>query len=422
MPETRKSEGTEFPFERAPSSFMEGFTSDFNLIAGSENVQMMSCEGCSAVNAINLPMFNNVNTHILGGSRSVSVNTPKRNGNVVWQFTNEDVGYSMENKTDYVFDRGDYYQIYWGEKITLYFPTYQQKYFNFFMRYINLSRLDGKITIKGISIENQTTREINVFRIPGSSSSSSWDVLSVFFCSIDEFLMIEIESAPLDVSISESLYVQKYSKYTMQSGQNFTLAQTSEGEYYLSDENGGDVGIDWLGGGDTNTNLLNILYSNLENLSFQEGNEINVPSWSVFSFNIFNNPYYQRLGATTALINDDQSMFFCDNGLFVEGDVNAFYSSDALLKKDKKTLNLKLSDILSIKPACFVWRDNNKTYTGQDIGFIAQDLENVCPLLVIERNDGYKAVDYEKTCVISVHGVKMINECIQRIKEKIQIL
>jgi hypothetical protein len=208
----------------------------------------------------------------------------------------------------------------------------------------------------------------------------------------------------------------------MQSGQNFTLAQTSEGEYYLSDENGGDVGIDWLGGGDTNTNLLNILYSNLENLSFQEGNEINVPSWSVFSFNIFNNPYYQRLGATTALINDDQSMFFCDNGLFVEGDVNAFYSSDALLKKDKKTLNLKLSDILSIKPACFVWRDNNKTYTGQDIGFIAQDLENVCPLLVIERNDGYKAVDYEKTCVISVHGVKMINECIQRIKEKIQIL
>jgi hypothetical protein len=44
----------------------------------------------------------------------------------------------------------------------------------------------------------------------------------------------------------------------------------------------------------------------------------------------------------------------------------------------------------------FDWNDKQDVHTGKDIGVIAQEIEAVLPELVVERDNGYKAVKYEK--------------------------
>jgi hypothetical protein len=45
-------------------------------------------------------------------------------------------------------------------------------------------------------------------------------------------------------------------------------------------------------------------------------------------------------------------------------------------------------------------------HTGKDIGVIAQEIEAVLPELVVERDNGYKAVKYEKLVALLIEGIK----------------
>ena len=100
------------------------------------------------------------------------------------------------------------------------------------------------------------------------------------------------------------------------------------------------------------------------------------------------------------------------------GDVIAYYSSDERLKDNIKPIENALDKIDSLGGYEFDWNDNQSTYSGHDIGVIAQEVKDVFPELVIERDNGYLAVKYEKLVAVLIEGIKELKSEIEILKSK----
>ena len=100
------------------------------------------------------------------------------------------------------------------------------------------------------------------------------------------------------------------------------------------------------------------------------------------------------------------------------GDVIAYYSSDERLKDNIKPIDNALDKINSLGGYEFDWNDNQSTYSGHDIGVIAQEVKDVFPELVIERDNGYLAVKYEKLVAVLIQGIKELKSEIEILKSK----
>lgn len=101
------------------------------------------------------------------------------------------------------------------------------------------------------------------------------------------------------------------------------------------------------------------------------------------------------------------------------GDVIAFYSSDKRLKDNIKPIENALSKIESIGGYTYEWNDKQSTYTGTDIGVIAQEIEAIAPELVIDRETGYKAVKYDKLVAILIEGIKELSAKVNELENKL---
>ena len=111
--------------------------------------------------------------------------------------------------------------------------------------------------------------------------------------------------------------------------------------------------------------------------------------------------------------NDGQANFH------VPGDVIAYYSSDPRLKTNKKPLESSLHKLSNIKGYTFNWLPEAKKYNsyneGSDIGVMADEIEAMYPDLVETRDNGYKAVKYEKLTAVLIAAVnELTNKLIQR--------
>ena len=84
--------------------------------------------------------------------------------------------------------------------------------------------------------------------------------------------------------------------------------------------------------------------------------------------------------------------------LNVVGDITAFYSSsDERLKDDISVITGCLDKVLSLDAIEFDWNaELQSTYSGHDIGLIAQQVQQIAPEVVVERDNGYLAMKYEK--------------------------
>ena len=58
------------------------------------------------------------------------------------------------------------------------------------------------------------------------------------------------------------------------------------------------------------------------------------------------------------------------------------------------------------------------TNEGRDIGIIAQEIEEVLPELCITRDNGYKAVKYEKITPLLIECIKEQQEKIEDLEER----
>ena len=127
---------------------------------------------------------------------------------------------------------------------------------------------------------------------------------------------------------------------------------------------------------------------------------------------------YWRGGSAGIRISTTQAgMQVEGEGRFINGDVIAFASSDERLKDNIKPIEDPISKILEIGGYTFDWNDKQSTYTGSDVGVIAQEVEKVIPEVVETRDNGYKAVKYEKIVPLLIEAIKELKAEIEELKK-----
>ena len=124
--------------------------------------------------------------------------------------------------------------------------------------------------------------------------------------------------------------------------------------------------------------------------------------------------------------NHGSSRFDISDNIHVSGtiqatdDIIAYASSDIRLKNNIKPIENPLDKIHSISGNSFDWNvDKQDIYNGKDYGVIAQEIENILPELVITKEDGYKAVKYDKLVSLLIEGIKELSNEVNELKTKI---
>lgn len=122
-------------------------------------------------------------------------------------------------------------------------------------------------------------------------------------------------------------------------------------------------------------------------------------------------------GAGNLIIDGDATI---GGDLNVVGDITAFYtSSDVRLKDNISTITGCLDKVLSLDAIEFDWNENQHTYQGHDIGLIAQQVQKIAPEIVVERDNGYLAMKYEKVIPLLVGATQEQDSLIQELQNKI---
>ena len=102
------------------------------------------------------------------------------------------------------------------------------------------------------------------------------------------------------------------------------------------------------------------------------------------------------------------------------GDIIAFYSSDKRLKDNVTPISNPIKKILQIGGYTFDWNEKQDTYKGHDVGVIAQEIEKVLPEVVETRENGYKAVKYQKIVPLLIEAIKDQQKQIDELKNLIK--
>jgi len=107
-------------------------------------------------------------------------------------------------------------------------------------------------------------------------------------------------------------------------------------------------------------------------------------------------------------------------------DIVAYASSDKRLKENIRPIPWAVDKVKQINGVYFDWiplsEEEEKTIhgnKGHDIGVIAQEIEAILPELVTTRDNGYKAVKYEKIVALLIEAIKEQQGEIDELKRKI---
>ena len=108
-------------------------------------------------------------------------------------------------------------------------------------------------------------------------------------------------------------------------------------------------------------------------------------------------------------------------------DIVAYSTSDKRLKENITPIDNALEKVKQISGVEFSWKSLTALEirtvhgnSGNDIGIIAQEIEKVLPLAVTTRENGYKAVNYEKIIPLLIEAIKVQQNQIENLQKKIQ--
>ena len=102
-----------------------------------------------------------------------------------------------------------------------------------------------------------------------------------------------------------------------------------------------------------------------------------------------------------------------------KNDVVAFSTSDERLKDNITPIQDALTKVSQVQGIKFDWIPKEGVHgnEGHDVGVIAQEIEKVLPEVVTTRENGYKAVKYEKIIPLLVEAIKELQEEIKELKK-----
>ena len=147
---------------------------------------------------------------------------------------------------------------------------------------------------------------------------------------------------------------------------------------------------------------------------------------SDFMSNGSNNRVVTATGADA--MNAEANMTFDGSTLAVTGaitatgDVTAFFTSDKNLKQNIVNIDNSLDKVSKLNGVYYNWtkealEKNTHLKDEKEVGVIAQDVEAVLPELVATREDGSKAVRYERLCAVLIESVKELKKEIEELKK-----
>ena len=131
-----------------------------------------------------------------------------------------------------------------------------------------------------------------------------------------------------------------------------------------------------------------------------------------------------RVDDATASTSKTTGALIVDGGVGIGGDINAggdvvaYASSDERLKDNIQLLPDALSKVEAIRGVEFDWNEKQNLHSGHDVGVIAQDIEAVLPELVETRDNGFKAVKYEKLTAVLIEAVKELSARVKELENK----
>ena len=107
--------------------------------------------------------------------------------------------------------------------------------------------------------------------------------------------------------------------------------------------------------------------------------------------------------------------------LNVGEDVVAFASSDERYKDNIIPIRNPNEKIKQIGGYTFDWNDKHEVFKGKkDIGVVAQEIEKVLPEIVETRDNGFKAVKYEKIVALLIESNKELIKRVEELESKVK--
>ena len=134
-----------------------------------------------------------------------------------------------------------------------------------------------------------------------------------------------------------------------------------------------------------------------------------------YSGNVYDKLLFQTKVDGTTTIGGNTTI---SGSLYVTGDVTAYHTSDKRLKDNVELISQPIEKVKQINGVSFDWNDKSE-HSGHDVGVIAQEIEAVLPELVKTKDDGYKAVRYEKIVALLIEAVKEQQLQIDELKAKL---
>ena len=104
------------------------------------------------------------------------------------------------------------------------------------------------------------------------------------------------------------------------------------------------------------------------------------------------------------------------------GDITAFFTSDETLKTNIENIENPMEKIAQLNGVSYNWTDEAQAKYDhlngdKEIGVIAQQVEKVLPEMVGTRDDGTKAVRYERMCALLIECVKDLQSQVNDLKK-----
>ena len=115
--------------------------------------------------------------------------------------------------------------------------------------------------------------------------------------------------------------------------------------------------------------------------------------------------------------------------IYATGNVTAYYSSDRRLKTNISVIENALDKLSKINGVTFDWTDEHISKSGgedsyfmrkHDVGVIAQEVQEVLPEVVAEREDGTLAVKYDRIIPLLIEAIKEQGKKIAELESKLK--
>jgi hypothetical protein len=141
---------------------------------------------------------------------------------------------------------------------------------------------------------------------------------------------------------------------------------------------------------------------------------------SLTSVGILTNLQTTSLGVGTAASGTSGEIRATNN-------ITAYYSSDSRLKENVNLIEDALGKLSKINGVSFDWTDDYINHHGgedgffirkHDVGVIAQEIKEVLPEVVAQREDGYLAVKYDRIIPLLIQAIKELQEKVETLEGK----